>query len=70
MQVVVNRRFAVIFNGSFESSKSAKIEELFAENGQWETRRSGINRANINHEETVVSANCLLGIAQRPAGTG
>jgi hypothetical protein len=31
-----NEESAVIFNCSFESSKSAKIEELFVENGLWE----------------------------------
>jgi hypothetical protein len=39
---VVNAQSRVIFNCSFESSKSAKIEELFVENGLCGTRISAL----------------------------
>jgi hypothetical protein len=36
--VTVDLQSAIIFNCSFESSKTGKNEELFVENGLWGTR--------------------------------
>jgi hypothetical protein len=44
-KIVVNRQTRIIFNGSFECSKTGKIGENFVENGLCGTRGFGLTMA-------------------------
>jgi hypothetical protein len=56
----VNAQVAYIFNGVFETRKSTRNEEKFAESCVRRTRRAVIYHARINHDAALREANGLL----------